>query len=711
MNVSKAWMGLLLSLTVSLCAQTTGGQALAPRPFFERLRRLDEQFRRFQEMTLTQLQGIAENYNISYNIDDRFQQLAEQQQNLSQVLTAFQASATSDLSSLKLWTKKLQKKTERLDLKVSELERALEESSRRAPGPGESAEEQGLRMSNITQELQEQRARLDAIAADRDEVRGGLRDLRDSLGRQESRMVQLEEQVRSALKQGRAFPTGDREEELQSNLTPQDLGPRAMVTMQGHGSPKTSAKLQLKHSKAKEGLMLHHGHPQKQNEPQPHPQEDAIELWDQPQPHLQKEPIDLWDSPKPRPQEQPMGVWEQSQPHALVEPKEIWEEPQPHPHEEPKDIWEQSQPHPQEEPMEIHEQLQPRTQEQLMEIWEQSQHRPQEQPMEMWEQSQPRPQEQPMEMWEQSQPRPQEQPMEMWEQSQPRPQEQPMEVWEQSQPRPQEQPMEMWEHSKPRPQEEPADLWEMLPHQQEELRDMLDLPQLPLRHKIPGHQHVPKNTGTICNVKSALTFPSATIQNYVTFNKGFSTGVHELSICTWLKVGAGARYMGTLLSYATEDNDNKLVLYGRNSTRRGSLDFVIGDPVYRELPVEGMLDGNWHHLCVVWSSIEGRFWHYTDRRLTSTGSRFRKGYEIPSGGAVVLGQEQDAVGGGFDEAEAFVGSLAGFAVWNRALSPGEVSEVATGRGLPRGTILTLDDIQQPNGNVRLQHCDCLESCF
>ncbi|KAG5832122.1 hypothetical protein ANANG_G00287760 [Anguilla anguilla] len=366
MNVPQAWTGLLLFLTVGLCAQTTDGQAAPPlalrKPFFERLRRLDEQFRRFQEMTLTQLQGIAENYNISYNIDARFQQLAEQQQNLSDSLAAFQASAASDLGSLKLWTKKLQKKTERLDLKVSELEQTLEESSRRAPSPGESPEEQGARISNVTQELQEHRARLDVITADRDEVRGGLRELRESLGRQESRMVQLEEQVRSTLQQGRASPPGPREDEIESNLTPQDLGPRAMATGRGHGSPKFSAKLQLKHSKgmkAKEGLR-------------------------------------------------------------------------------------------------------------------------------------------------------------------------------------------------------------------EELRDVLDLPQLPLRHKIPQHPHVTKNTGTTCNVKSSLTFPSASTHNYVTFKKGFATGVHELSVCTWLRVGAGAGYIGTLLSYATEDNDNKLVLYGRNSTRRGA---------------------------------------------------------------------------------------------------------------------------------------------
>ncbi|XP_036408824.1 pentraxin-4 [Megalops cyprinoides] len=532
------------------------------KPFFERLRRLDEQFRRFQEMTLTRLQGIAENYNISYNIDARFQQLADQYHNISSVLSTFQETAGNDLNSLKFWTKKLQKKTERLDSKVSALERALEENGKR---PQEDGQEQGLKLSNLTQEVQDHRERIRTILVDRDEVRGGLRGLRESLEKQEAKMVQLEEQVRGAL-QGNTLPVGASsspggpEDVLTSNRTPQDLAPVALGSgrRQEHRSPKTSAKLQLKHSKRKrvKDSLLGPGPTQAPRQTQAwlEPQRE-----DEPQLHPQEEPIELQNLPQFHPQE---------------EPKEQWDLPQPHP--------------------------------------------------------------------------------------------------------------------------------------QAELREPLDLPQLPLRHKIPRQHHASKKAGSICNVKSMLLFPSASTQNYVSFTKGFPVRLLELSVCTWLKVEAG--YVGTLLSYATEDNDNKLVLYGRNSSQRGSVDFVIGDPAYRELPVAALLDGLWHHLCVVWSSIEGRYWHYTDRRLTSAGSKFQKGYEIPAGGAVVLGQEQDSVGGGFDEAESFVGRLAGFAVWDRALSPGEVSGVATGRGLPRGTVLTLDDVGQLNGDVQLVDCECLEHC-
>uniref|UniRef100_A0A8C8SQW1 Pentraxin family member n=1 Tax=Pelusios castaneus TaxID=367368 RepID=A0A8C8SQW1_9SAUR len=206
-----------------------------------------------------------------------------------------------------------------------------------------------------------------------------------------------------------------------------------------------------------------------------------------------------------------------------------------------------------------------------------------------------------------------------------------------------------------------------------------------------------------------LLFPSASTENFATFGQGFLTGLHELSLCSW--VSTHARYLGTILSYATEENDNKLVLHGWNATIPTSIHFVIGDPAFRELPVRQVLNGRWHHVCVIWSSIQGRYWFYVDRRLASLGSKFQKGYEIPPGGSLILGQEQDMVGGGFDPSEAFVGGLAGFAIWNRALSPGEVSSIATGQGLPRGTILTLADVSALNGAVQKVNCTCLEQCL
>ncbi|XP_036445691.1 pentraxin-4 [Colossoma macropomum] len=487
MGCSRAAVGVLLIL-VLLQVQLNQGQrsrlasAETRKRLYQRLRRLDEQFRRFQEMTLTHLQSIAESYNISYSMDSRFLMLTQHFEGISKEISSFRAATEQDLNSLKSWSRKLQRKTRRLELRLVSAERAVKENARLAH---RQLQEHRTAMANLTQELGAQQGRIRAVEAQQ----GEIHHLQDALREQ---MSKLEDQMRSV-----QHTSGNALSRKEKN---QVFSHRA-------GQPKVS-----KDTRMKSWL------------PPP-----AVRATSAPDPYSVETPSQTVAPPT----------------------------------------------------------------------------------------------------------------------------------------------------------------------------------SPPLRHKIPQH-YTPKKATTICNVHSMLLFPSASTKNYVTFHTPFLTGVHELSVCTWLRVDAG--YVGTLLSYATEDNDNTLVLYGRRSSVLGNMDFVIGDPAYRELTTDNMLDGQWHHMCVVWSSIEGRFWHYVDRRLISTGSKFQKDYEIPPRGSMILGQEQDTVGGGFDQAEAFVGRLAGFALWTRALSPGEVSGLATGKGLPRGAALTLDDVEALHGSVQQVTCQCLEHC-
>uniref|UniRef100_A0A674I6Z2 Pentraxin 4 n=1 Tax=Terrapene triunguis TaxID=2587831 RepID=A0A674I6Z2_9SAUR len=408
------------------------------KPFFERFRRLEEQFRRFQEVTLLRLQGIAGNYNISYNIDTRFRLLAEQYDTVAAALNASHAALREDLGSLKTWMKKLQRRTKKLASKLSSLAESLSESRHTAD--------------------------LTALRASRNTLQKELESLREASRSQGTKLEALEQQLKNTWTIG---------------VTQYGCS-YVMFLWRGRGA----RRLVHRHNARMSSSLMCSG--------------QAVTV--------------AFSLPSP-----------------------------------------------------------------------------------------------------------------------------------------------------------------------------------------------------VCNVDSMLLFPSASTENFATFGQGFQTGLHELSVCSW--VSTHARSLGTILSYATEENDNKLVLHGRNTAALASIHFVIGDPAFRELPVGQLLDGGWHHMCVIWSSIQGKYWFYVDRRLASTGSKFQEGYEIPPGGSLVLGQEQDVVGGGFDPSEAFVGRLSGFAIWNRTLMPGEVSSIAIGKGLPRGTILRLADVSSLNGSVQKVNCTCLEHCL
>ncbi|KAM6080867.1 LOW QUALITY PROTEIN: pentraxin-4-like [Theristicus caerulescens] len=218
----------------------------------------------------------------------------------------------------------------------------------------------------------------------------------------------------------------------------------------------------------------------------------------------------------------------------------------------------------------------------------------------------------------------------------------------------------------------------------------------------------PVPTSPACHTGPVLLFPNTSAERAAILGPGPRQGLRALSLCTWLATPAPR--LGALLSYATEDGGSELAVRGCGGDLPGSAHFVIGDGEFRELPVTPLLDGKWHHLCLTWSSGQGRYHFYVDRRLLATGSRFRQGYEIPAGGSLVLGQKQDHPGRGFGTTEAFVGHLAGLAFWSRALLPGEVASMATGRGLPPGPLLTLADASL-QGGVRRVACPCLRRCL
>ena len=87
-------------------------------------------------------------------------------------------------------------------------------------------------------------------------------------------------------------------------------------------------------------------------------------------------------------------------------------------------------------------------------------------------------------------------------------------------------------------------------------------------------------------------------------------------------------------------------------------------------------DGYWHHICVTWTNSNGGWHIYKDGVLHHHSINFRRGYTIKSGGSLVLGQEQDGLGGSFDWRQSFVGLLTGVNVWNRVLSASVIQSLS-----------------------------------
>ncbi|XP_022809499.1 neuronal pentraxin-2-like [Stylophora pistillata] len=86
-------------------------------------------------------------------------------------------------------------------------------------------------------------------------------------------------------------------------------------------------------------------------------------------------------------------------------------------------------------------------------------------------------------------------------------------------------------------------------------------------------------------------------------------------------------------------------------------------------------DTMWHHICVTWKSTKGAWQLYLDGRLQSNGTGLKENHQIPAGGTIVIGQDQDRVGGGFQSKNSFgPGEVTEVNLWSRVLSASDIAE-------------------------------------
>ncbi|XP_074081065.1 neuronal pentraxin-1 [Macrotis lagotis] len=170
--------------------------------------------------------------------------------------------------------------------------------------------------------------------------------------------------------------------------------------------------------------------------------------------------------------------------------------------------------------------------------------------------------------------------------------------------------------------------------------------------------------------KFQLTFPLRTNYMYAKVKKSLPE-MYAFTICMWLKSNASPG-VGTPFSYAVPGQANELVLieWGNNP-----MEILINDKVAK-LPFV-INDGKWHHICITWTTRDGVWEAYQDGTQGGNGENLAPYHPIKPQGVLVLGQEQDTLGGGFDATQAFVGELAHFNIWDRKLTSGEIYNLAT----------------------------------
>ncbi len=142
-----------------------------------------------------------------------------------------------------------------------------------------------------------------------------------------------------------------------------------------------------------------------------------------------------------------------------------------------------------------------------------------------------------------------------------------------------------------------------------------------------------------------------------------------LTLETTFQIETGTN-RNTLLSYANVNHQDE-INFNITATGRMALSIrgvAIASDVHAEL-----LDGDVHRVAVSWDSTNGDVSFYLDGKLVSTATGLQQGVLIGSGGALVLGHDQDSVAGGFQSDQGFKGTLYDVRIWNEVRSEPEIS--------------------------------------
>lgn len=175
-------------------------------------------------------------------------------------------------------------------------------------------------------------------------------------------------------------------------------------------------------------------------------------------------------------------------------------------------------------------------------------------------------------------------------------------------------------------------------------------------------------------VNQVFVFPWETKDSYVVLRAKLEQPLLNFTVC--LRSYTDLTRPHSLFSYATKAQDNEILLFKPKPTEYRF--YVGGKSVTFRVPESR---GDWEHVCASWESATGiaEFW-LNGKPWPRKG--LQRGYAVGAEAVIMLGQEQDAFGGGFDVYNSFTGELADVHLWDMGLSPDKMRAAYQSLRLP-----------------------------
>jgi len=131
-----------------------------------------------------------------------------------------------------------------------------------------------------------------------------------------------------------------------------------------------------------------------------------------------------------------------------------------------------------------------------------------------------------------------------------------------------------------------------------------------------------------------------------------------------------------LFSYGVPGDFNEFTIFTNGSE---FLRLIVNDAfIDTDIPLSALYDGDLHRLSVTWDGIEGEiaFWIDGVREWSASGQTGVLASPVASGGTLILGQDQDSPGGGFQSSQAYRGGIGDIRVFSDIRTENEIRDYA-----------------------------------
>ncbi|XP_009463235.1 PREDICTED: LOW QUALITY PROTEIN: serum amyloid P-component-like [Nipponia nippon] len=161
-------------------------------------------------------------------------------------------------------------------------------------------------------------------------------------------------------------------------------------------------------------------------------------------------------------------------------------------------------------------------------------------------------------------------------------------------------------------------------------------------------------------VYNMFVFPQKTKNSHVLVRAKPEQPLQNFTVC--LQSYTDLTQPHNLFSYATKAQDNEILLF---KPKPSEYRFYVGGR-FVSFSVPKHITAS-EHVCTSWESTTGimGFW-FNGKPWPRKG--LQRGYTVGAEAAIVLGQEQDAFGGGFNAQQSFVGEISSVYMWDTGIS-------------------------------------------